>query len=595
MMFRGRLVALVTVLASLGTAAAADAALQWQAQESLPGAPTSVNLSPDGVGLLMGFPAGAAPGFLIRPLGGPLGSPQALPAGMGTGEPPVVGWFPDGSSLIGDATVPLVAFRPTGAGASIGIPQNLGSGASTVAIATAPTGEAMIGLDKNVRVAFRSAGPAGVVDMAHAQTFGEGRLIGVALDPAGGAVVVFIPKETQTIEQAVRKPGDSSFGAPVVIPSVSPFKLTMASDPSGYAELAWRGGPNGTEGFPTEVMVATRAPGGAFGEPQVLAKEAAGVPGGALPAITANGDGLVAWTEVTLSECPIKGNDASAGAFFATSHGGKWKSGGALGETAWPAISAIDGVASAGNSVAIASHTINDFDSRCKPPTDESESTFVTTGTSDATGIHLEGSTPIGSAIQIENGQYLSPVFRRLAVNPAGAALYAYEQYPNFYLVPREDRTPAPGGGGGGGGGGTGGGAGGGGGTVPPVLHHILPIVPRALIVVVPLNPANPTYIATCPPEVADECAMRVAAYAAFGAIPSRVGHKKAALLGAGTLTLKPGTHGRIKIRFTAAGKRTLSTGRQLKIRIRVDVTASGQRASFTTATKIRARRHKKH
>jgi hypothetical protein len=589
---RGRLVVLVAVLASVCSVAAADAALQWQPNESLSGAPASVNLSPDGVGLLMGFPAGAAPGFLIRPFGGPPGSAQALPSGMGTGEPPVVGWFPDGSSLIGDATVPLVAFRPAGAGASIGVPQNLGSGASTVAIATAPTGEAMIGLDKNVRVAFRSAGPTGKVDMEHAQSFGEGRLIGVALDPAGGAVVVFIPRETQTIEQAVRKPGESSFGAPVVIPSVSPFKVSMASDPSGYAELAWRGGSPGITEYGTQITVATRAPGGAFGAPQVIATEAAGEPSPALPAITANGDGLVAWTGVQLSKCSPSGNDGDAGAFFATSHSEKWSSGAALGGVAWPSISAIDGVASAGNSVAVAFHTRTDFDAKCEPPIDDSESTFVSTGTSDVGGIHLEVSTQTASGIPNGKGQYISPTFQRLAINPAGAVLYAYGQYPGSYLMPREDRTPAAGGGGGGG---AGGGRGGGGGPGPLPLPHILPIVPRALVLVVPLNPANPTYVATCPPEVADECAMRVAAYAAFGAIPSRAAPKKATLLGTGRLTLKPGTRGRIRIRFTAAGKRALSTGRRLKIRVRVDVTASGQHASFTTATTVRARTHKRH
>jgi hypothetical protein len=87
---------------------------------------------------------------------------------------------------------------------------------------------------------------------------------------------------------------------------------------------------------------------------------------------------------------------------------------------------------------------------------------------------------------------------------------------------------------------------------------------------------------------------MRVAAYAAFGAIPSRAA-QKAKLLGTGRLTLKPGTQGRIKIRFNAAGKRALRPGLRLKIRVRVDVTADGQHASFTTATTVRARGHRKH
>jgi hypothetical protein len=211
----------------------------------------------------------------------------------------------------------------------------------------------------------------------------------------------------------------------------------------------------------------------------------------------------------------------------------------------------------------------------------------VSTGTSGATGITLEGSTQTAVGVPNGKGQYINPTFKGVAINPSGAALYAYNAYPGFHLVAREDRTPAPGGGPGAGGPGAGGGP-----ASPPPAAHILPIVPRRLVIVVPLNPASPAYIATCPAGTTD-CAMRVAAYAAFGAIPSRTA-QKAKLLGTGRLTLKPGTHGRIKIRFTAAGKRALSRGLRLKIRVKVDVTASGQHASFTTATTIRARSHKK-
>lgn len=578
--------------ASLWACAPADAALTWQAPEPLPGAPTSLNLSPEGVGLLFGFPAESKPGFLVRGVGGPLGGAQALPSGMGVETTPVVGWFADGSSLVADTSAPLVAFRAAGSAAPIGTPQNLGTGVRTVAVATAPSGEALLGLaGSEMEVAFRSAGPSGTVDMVNAQRLGKGQLVGVALDPAGGAVAVFIPEGTQTIEQAVREPGRSSFGAPTVIPSVSPYRLRMVSDPSGYAELAWRGGPPGTNGYGTQIVAAIRGPGAAFGAPQVIYTEALGEPVGPLPGITANGDGLVAWTSIrNLGGCSEAeggtGNDSDVGAFVATSHGGGWSTSTLAGST-WPSTSAVDGVASAGNSVAVAYHTITDSDAKCKPSTDNSESVLVSTGTSEATGIHLEGGVEAAAGIPNGKGQFVNPTSAGLAVNPLGGVLYAYLAYPKYYLRARESvgaggggETPPP--------------APGPGGSPPPV-HHILPIVPRSLVAVTPLSPLSPALLATCPPEVADECIFRVAAYAAFGAVPSRTGTTKAKLLGSGSITLRPGARGRVKLRFTAAGKRALSRGLRLKIRVRVEVTASGQRGSFTVTTYVAARSHKKH
>ena len=83
------------LVASLICPAVAAAALQWQAPEQLSAATGGLRLGPDGVGLLFGFPdASGYARLVVRPRGGPSGSPQSLPAGFGyQGSAPVVGWL----------------------------------------------------------------------------------------------------------------------------------------------------------------------------------------------------------------------------------------------------------------------------------------------------------------------------------------------------------------------------------------------------------------------------------------------------------------------------------------------------------------------
>jgi hypothetical protein len=649
---------------SLSAPAVATAALQWQSPETLPSAPTRISLGPDGVGLLFGFPNQSGNTRLaVRPLGGPVGSPQDLPSGLDFGgSTPIVGWFSDGSALIADPTTGGVAFRTAGAGGTVGTTQMLGSGNAPAAIATVPSGEALIGLDGATvlpaGVVFRSPGPAGTVDIAHKQTFGTdpGRLIGVALDPGGGAVVVWIDGSNGGLYQAVRAPGGQSFGNPTVIPATHPFQVQMASDSSGYALLSWMGGPYGPEGFATQVTATERAPGGAFPTPTVVATEASGNLTSVLPAITSSGDALVAWDGgYQRSSCSMAaggpGNDSNIQAFAATSHKGTWGTATGLGGGTWPGVSTIDGVASSGDTVAVAFHAINDHDAQCQPPIDESTASFIDTGTAKMSGIVLDG--PVNTVSEVSNGhnQFYAAGFSAMSVNPSGGALYEYGQYnamgvPGTFLLPREDRT------GGqhtltvsvsGSGKVTGNGI-----NCPSVCSHgypsgtmvalsatptsgsgatftgwsgacagkgacavtisateavtatftglVKPIVPRKLVIVAPLDPAHPEYVATCPPEVADECAMRVAAFAAFGAVPTAAGKpRKAQLLGNGSIVLKPGKHGKIKIKFTPAGKRALALGRSVRIRIKVDLRYNGKHVSFTVSTTIRAPRKPKH
>jgi hypothetical protein len=595
---------------SLVVCATAGAALQWQSPEALSSGAPNVNLGPDGAGLLFGFPTNTAYRLGVRPLGGPVGSPQDLPTLLGVDPGQVVGWFPDGSSLILEPSENAIAFRSAGAGGTVGTPQSLGTGNSPSAVATAASGQSLIGIAGSnsgyypVGVAYRPAGASAQVDIAHAQYFGTlggqsvaQTLIGLALDPQGGAVVVF--RNGTTLVQTVRAPGSASFSNPVAIPAPGAYRIAMAADPSGNAVLAWMGGPPGGTGYGTQVTAAFRAPGGAFGAPHLIATEPSGEPTSVLPAVTKSGDGLVAWTggfqgtSCTNMGQPSPGNDGSYGAFMSVGRNGAFGAPTALGAATWPSNSAVDGVASAGNTVAVAFHTETDGDgSKCAPPVTDSTASFVRTGSSGATGIDFAGNKATVSELPTGHNQYYSAGFIAMAANPLGCVLYEYHQYSStgdaLYLLPREDRSSKNGCGGGGGGGG-----------------GFKPIVPRNLIGLVPLDPINPAYVSTCPPGVQDECRFRVGVYAAFGAIPhpapdasqaSKRKIKKAALLGTGSTVILPGKKGKIKIKFTAAGRRALRAGRKLTVRVIVTVTYDhGHRASFVGKGKISAPRKHKH
>jgi hypothetical protein len=280
----------------------------------------------------------------------------------------------------------------------------------------------------------------------------------------------------------------------------------------------------------------------------------------------------------------------------------------------------------------------------------------VQTGSAGPSGITLDG--PVNTVSELSNGhgQYFSAGFVAMSVNASGGALYEYSQYTqtgnNFWLLPYEDRMQ-----------GAGQhaltvsvkGAGSVKGTgidCPSACTHnypagtsvaltatpakgatfagwsgacsaksscnvtmsanqsvtatfnggdVAPIVLRKLIVLRPLDPAFPFVAATCPPDpdYAAECTWRVAAYAAFGAIPTAAKRRNAQLLGTGSIVLRPGRKGKIKITFTAAGRRALRSGRSLRIRIKFDLRYNGSHhASFTSTTTISARhrhKHKKH
>jgi hypothetical protein len=375
--------------------------------------------------------------------------------------------------------------------------------------------------------------------------------------------------------------------------------VQMASDPSGYAIVSWLGGPPGDPrgASGTQVTASLRAPGGAFGPAHVIATEPAGLGTTVRPAVTSSGDALVAWDgAATFTMCSGgNGDDSNGGAFYATFHNGLWGGAVPLASSLWPNNSAVDTVASAGNTVAVAYFAQIDHDGMmCHLPREDSTASFVLTGKSGPTGITFDAPMPTVSEVQNPSGQWLSAGFLHMSVNPSGGVLYEYSQYPRtgppgVWLLAREDRSASTGGGG------TGGGGTGGGGK------KIKPIVPQNFVVPAPIDPAKPLIVATCPPEVADECAIRVWAYAQFGAVPvvrasaARKKAPKAVLLGTGAAVLRPGTKGKIKLVFSPAGRKALQAKHAIRIRIQVRVTYDHHAHVFVFADKISAPRRAAH
>ena len=309
----GRVAATTAALVVLAMPGAAAAAPAW-VDESLDSAASSMEIASDGTSLFFGFPAPVTsyPRFAVRPAGGPLGAPQDFPAGIST--PTAIGFAPNGDAII--ARTPRVAFRPAGAASAIGTPQVVSGLGPLTMIAVTTTGDALVGSDDffatsgHARVAFRPAGPAGQVDVANMQTFTDGtdhvRLIGLALDPDGGAIAVL--EASAGLLQSVRPPGEASFHTPTPIgtaPGVQPgsYRVRFAAAPDGHAVLAWIASSLGGGSLANDQLVATqRAPGGAFAAPQVIASES--LPnsdfGDITPAMAAGGDGMLFWGQPVL-------------------------------------------------------------------------------------------------------------------------------------------------------------------------------------------------------------------------------------------------------------------------------------------------------
>ena len=584
--------------AALMVAGPAQAALNWTAPEPLPRSPALVSLAPDGTGFLFGFGL-SVPWQAVRPLGGPTGAPQDFaPASAPNGTPRAV-YAPNGDALVLDTADGVVAFRPAGPNSVAGAPQKLGIGAPEAA-AVAANGDALVAMDGgssgpigHVFVALRPAGAASLVDTAHAQDFGTGHVDGIALDPDGGAVVVFESGNGGTL-QAFRPAGHDSFDPATII--TNPLSIpenypTMAVAPTGYAMLVW-GGTTSVNVLGNRAMAAFRAPGGAFGAQHIVAQapaptdaqhplEVANVFAG----ITSQGEGLVAWTaSVAGPFCnPYQGDVDDVGAFMSVEQGGSFGAPTALGPAAFPQQSQVRGVVSGGGTIAIAVQLDHQGSVRCGGPglQDDTSETTITLATDAPNGLAFAGPHALGAA-----------AFGHLSVSLTGGVLVSASTKTGSFLEAYEGEAPA------GGGTTTVSGA-----TTTPGSTPVVPlkpIVPRDLISLRPIDPANPLVIALCPPGTTD-CSMRVALYAAFGATPVAAAAKKkgkptAVLLGTAKIHLAAGTTGKARIHFTAAGKKAATSRKAQKVRLLVTTQVGSLRGSVVLNTTLKpARPQAKH
>jgi hypothetical protein len=255
--------------------------------------------------------------------------------------------------------------------------------------------------------------------------------------------------------QAVRAPGAMTFAMPteIMLPTLGPqeYRVHMAADPSGHAIVSWLGESPSSTSFGDSIVASRRAPGGSFGTPHVIGMTPVEDPVDVWPGITALGHAVVAWTQVNaLSGCnPPRDHDF--GGYYAIYDGNAWTAPVPLAGFAWPTTSAVDGVSSAGNHVAIAYLIEHHADERCVN-NDYSRTFFVRTGAEGKTGLELDEPVEIATSHTAPGGGLQIPRFYSLAVNGSGGAVIAFAEgdgnggYPDWLRV-REDRTgatPAP-------------------------------------------------------------------------------------------------------------------------------------------------------
>ncbi len=462
---------LIAIAAFFFTASQASAAFTWGAPEALPAdAAYSFNLAPDGTALIFGFPTDGRvfPVYrlLVRPPGGPQGSPQDLPPDFGNGPPLFASFAPNGDGLIASTGKHAIAFRAAGAGSAVGAPQELGR--SPAGIAFGPAGNSLIGVnwdDGHVHVVLRPAGAAGSPDLANAQDLGKGSLVGLALDPDGAAVVVFQDQSAKLLEQAVRPAGAPSFQTPTEISvpglNAAEYRVRMAADPAGYAALGWEGSSDTsttTQFAPDRALASYRSPGGAFTAPVIVGSASApGYMRDVYPGVTSSGDGLVGWSKVTNVDgmCANTTDYLDIGAFVSLHRLGTWGSERSLfGSGGFPNRASVKDVASGGDTIAISLQSTLGGGDRCSFGDNTSELAVVrarTTGpgTLDPADSARTEKKTFSSTPQAENGGVTAsfgPPYTTsyVAVSSSGAVLQFYTESGVQKLIAGWDPTANP-------------------------------------------------------------------------------------------------------------------------------------------------------
>ena len=616
----------LAALAALALPASAHAEPSWSAPEPLTGGATlrSVLLTQNGTGLLFGdaaFDAGTSTTrsrMRVRPPGGPFGEPSFPPANLspGTSGDPSLHFASNGHGLLVSAGGGNLRFHAADAGAAFAEAQT-GLAVSDLAMTT--TGEALVGLKESApsrsSVALRPAGPAALVDVNGRQSLGDGSdIIGMALDPDGGAVVVFT--RAGGLFQAVRAPNTASFAEPTEI--VSPdgltaqkYQATMAAGAAGHAVLAWIGSTAGHQY--SRMVAAHRAPGQGFGAPQV--RDTATSPpleiGTPRVALTASGHGVLAWSKGTeYWGCGGgAGDPALTGAFGAVVSPAGIGSAAALASGSFPNGGApLSVVSGNGSTVVLALRPENHGSAANRCSVADNVQTLLLRRYEVAGGQLVAGPDKTLATSQPLSGfNPQHPQLDGLAVNPRGDVLARYGVGTTRFAIAFEDAAappsppppsppgpdPEPGTG-----------------TPPPPGppsaspqpgpppapgggSTVRPIVPRTLLITAPVNAFSPAVTVVCPPVASDTCRMRVSVFSRFGALPrARSAARrpaKAVALASATATLRPGQRRALKLRLTRDGRRAARSARRraTPVRIVVEATVAGRTVRHVATTRL--------
>lgn len=581
----------------------------WGAPEQVGTNINQILLPPGGPGWVVGFPASSPSRLRIafRPFEGPLGEPNEFPSGIGQHTLPTVGFDAAGDAVILDEEVQKVAWRS--ADGETSAPQKLEGHLLARwprLVSVAPGGAALIGVNElrpggsPVQLAFRPAGIGTSVDTGNTVDLtANGTLIGLQLQADGGAIAVYVDEASGSkLMQVVRRSGEAEFDAPTEI--VAPpgthnvSGVTFSSDSSGWAMLA-ASGRSVEGGAVDQVLGSVRAPDGSFPTASVIATGAN--VSSVTPAVTTSGDGLVTWEDSSLGSpaCYAFGIRGVA------QHLGAWSAAMAVGPGTWPDASIPAAAAtSSGNDISVPMLRIHREGAPC-PTSPQTRSLIVHHYRSGAAGLTDQGIselTPLSSTNQQElNGWRMEPAGKIFAwyrvgeerflrtfdgVTPGpGGGLPLPPETPVTPSTPGPDLTAKP--------------PGTSGVTAKPPAA-IPPLKLQQFAIVPTIDPKSLEFEMRCPPTGEESCQGRAFFYylltgkqiKAANARSSAV-KKHLVVIATGSIKVKAGQHGRIKMRPNRLGKALLRSGAKLKITLKVAVTEGQQSVTGTLPATITA------
>lgn len=607
-----RVAATVVSCALAAAAAAGPAHAGWDAPEPIAPATNTfrIGLAPGGPGYVTGFPLTGPDRFryAVRPLGGALGPAFEMPGTSGTNFDGFWRFDAAGNAVIANTYQGKLGHLP--AGGVGGSSQDLPAGYYPDAVSVAPTGEALIVAAPSlgiIRVALRPAGPNQTADFSPtgAQLFGDtstAGVIGALLQADGGAIVVW-QQNDGTLHQSVRRSGEPSFDPPTAIADpradTRKFSVRFDGDASGNAMLAWLGSSGGTAR--DQAVAAVRGHDGSFGPAQVVGTGGSVV--NVTPAVTASGDGMVAWSHqfagAGCTASTIMGSALHAGTFAAQQP---------LGPSELPLTSSQgypETVISEGDRLAV---PVLEIDHGLTPCSfgDDRRGLFYRHFHSGPSGLVDDGRSELSPLQSRAGGVTSYPSISEQTLEPGGRMLVSYQVDAARYLRSFDGVPP------------------GGGGPAPPApeppagsspappvspasppASAIVPIRPKLYVDVAALNPSKLEVSIVCSADqvAAEDCGSKAFVYWLF--IGQHQGKKSSAhgaatrpkakriLVAAGAARIPKGKRGKLRLKLTKAGRQLVARRKPVKVLLVVTITRGARSGTdeFRTTLKAKARK----